>query len=220
MEDEKKEEGLGGRMQNIGGKGFVSRAFQQISRQDEEKKAEQPVKEYPSAPQKPIEIKKEINPEIKKEERTEEKKEEKIEIKKQEKAEINTEVKKAEQVSLPQGQAPAQKDIQMPFKSSALKEEFKQELSIESAVSTLYSKILYKVKPKPLSRKELSAALGQKNISGQLNQIILKLLNSSLIEHTIPSVPNHPKQQFRISKKGLAFLDILESNAKKAGQEQ
>lgn len=61
----------------------------------------------------------------------------------------------------------------------------------------------------PLSRKEISEAFGQKQVSGQLNKILSELINDKLIEDTIPENKNHPKQKFRITKRGIAFLELL-----------
>ncbi|MDR0982842.1 MAG: helix-turn-helix transcriptional regulator [Culturomica sp.] len=61
----------------------------------------------------------------------------------------------------------------------------------------------------PLSRKEISEILGQKKISGQLYKILSKLIADKLIEDTIPENKNHPKQKLRITKRGIAFLELL-----------
>ena len=89
------------------------------------------------------------------------------------------------------------------------KQELQQELQQELVSKTMYSEILDKVKESPLSRQNLSLALGQKRVSGQLNKVILKLISDRLIERTIPENPNHPAQKFRITKRGFIFLDML-----------
>jgi hypothetical protein len=63
---------------------------------------------------------------------------------------------------------------------------------------------------KPLSRKEISVLLGQKAISGQLNEVLAKLLNDKLIEWTIKDKPNSSRQKHLINQKGIAFIKILE----------
>ena len=73
----------------------------------------------------------------------------------------------------------------------------------------MYSEILRKLIEVPLSRKEISEVLGQKQVSGQLNKILSKLIEDKLIEDTIPEVKNHPKQKFRIAKRGVIFLELL-----------
>lgn len=60
-----------------------------------------------------------------------------------------------------------------------------------------------------MSRKEISEAFGQKQVSGQLNKILSKPVDDELIERTIPEIKNHPDQKFRITKRGMAFLELL-----------
>jgi hypothetical protein len=49
----------------------------------------------------------------------------------------------------------------------------------------------------PLSRQEISTALGEKKISGQLNKVISQLIADGLIEYTIPDKPNSRLQKYR-----------------------
>jgi len=84
-----------------------------------------------------------------------------------------------------------------------------QELQQESSSQTMYSDILNKIEETPLSRKEISEGLGQKQVSGQLNKILSKLVEDKLIEHTIPDNKNHPEQKFRITKRGRIFLKLV-----------
>ncbi|MDR0575256.1 MAG: putative DNA binding domain-containing protein [Tannerella sp.] len=93
-----------------------------------------------------------------------------------------------------------------------LRQELQQELQQELHNPTMYSEVLYKVIESPLSRKEISEALGQKQISGQLYKILSKLTEDKLIEDTIPDNKNHPKQKLRITKRGVIFLEALKSN--------
>lgn len=51
--------------------------------------------------------------------------------------------------------------------------------------------------------------LKQKQISGQLNKILSKLVDDELIERIIPDSINHPDQKFRVTKRGLVFLELL-----------
>jgi len=59
-----------------------------------------------------------------------------------------------------------------------------------------------------LSRKEISEAFGGKQISGQLNRVLPKLITDRLIEYSIPENKNHPDQKFRVTKRGLVFLEL------------
>jgi predicted HTH transcriptional regulator len=88
-------------------------------------------------------------------------------------------------------------------------QELQQELQQELLNRTMYSEILRKIMDAPISRKEISEELGQKQVSGQLNKIVMKLLDDKLIEHTIPDNKNHPEQRFRLTKRGMAFLELL-----------
>ncbi|MGL5785661.1 MAG: Fic family protein [Bacteroidales bacterium] len=84
----------------------------------------------------------------------------------------------------------------------------RQELQKQS----LYSEILQYLMIEAQSRQELSNALGQKKVSGQLNKVIQKLLEQRLKEQTIPDIPNHPSQKFRLTKLGVMFVELLKSN--------
>ena len=57
-----------------------------------------------------------------------------------------------------------------------------------------------------VGKAEISLALGQKEVSGQLNKIIRELLAENRIEYTIPEKPNSPQQKYRLSDKGRAWL--------------
>jgi len=59
----------------------------------------------------------------------------------------------------------------------------------------------------PLGKAELSAGLGQKEVSGQLNKVVRVLLADQAIEYTIPDKPNSRMQRYRLTTKGRAWLD-------------
>jgi hypothetical protein len=61
-----------------------------------------------------------------------------------------------------------------------------------------------------LSKKEISTLLGQKAISGQLNEVIGKLLNDKLIEWAIKDKPNSSRQKHLINQRGIVFIQLLE----------
>ena len=84
-----------------------------------------------------------------------------------------------------------------------------QDLGQELANPTKYSETLQKLITISLSRKEISEAFGEKRVSGQLNRVLPKLIKDRLIEYTIPKVKNHPDQKFRITKRGMIFLELL-----------
>ena len=90
-------------------------------------------------------------------------------------------------------------------------EGVQQELQQELQKSTLYSEVLRCLVQAPLSRQDISIALGQKKISGQLNKVVQKLIVDRLIERTIPDKPNHPSQKFKLTERGQVFLSLLGS---------
>ncbi|MGL4331855.1 MAG: ATP-binding protein [Bacteroidales bacterium] len=93
-----------------------------------------------------------------------------------------------------------------------LQQELRQELQQELQKQSLYSEVLQYLMVEALSRQEISNALGQKKVSGQLNKVIQKLLEQRLVERTIPDTPNHPSQKFRLTKRGVMFLELLKPN--------
>jgi ATP-dependent DNA helicase RecG len=64
----------------------------------------------------------------------------------------------------------------------------------------------------PLAKSELSARLGQKEVSGRLNQLIRVLLADQTIELTIPDKPNSRLQKYRLTGKGQAILAASRDN--------
>jgi len=99
---------------------------------------------------------------------------------------------------------------QNPFKPNFNKQELQQELKQESLFTLIISKLL----DAPKSRKEISIELGQKAISGRLNEVLTKLLQCRLIEWTIKDKPNSPKQKFKLTKRGLAFYVLVKNGGK------
>nr|WP_262509963.1 RNA-binding domain-containing protein [Dysgonomonas alginatilytica] len=98
------------------------------------------------------------------------------------------------------------------FQVQFIKKEFIKQQELQN--KSLYAEILLILTNKTLSRKELSVELGQKQVSGQLNKIITKLIDDKLIEHTIPNNINHPSQKFQITKRGNTFLKIIDQEKK------
>lgn len=58
----------------------------------------------------------------------------------------------------------------------------------------------------PMGKRKISIALGQKEISGQLNKVIRTLLVTGQIELTIPHKPNSRLQQYRLTQAGQQWL--------------
>ncbi len=100
--------------------------------------------------------------------------------------------------------------VKLNYVTKQEQQELGQELGQESANPTKYSEILQKLNVNSLSRKEISDTFGEKQISGSLNRTLTKLIDDKLIEYTIPEKKNHPEQKFKLTKRGIVFLDLLE----------
>ena len=71
---------------------------------------------------------------------------------------------------------------------------------------SLEGRILALLEEDSLSVSLLSKRLGQKRVSGQLKIVLKKLLSDSLIEFTIPDKPNSRLQKYRLTEKGVEYL--------------
>ncbi len=72
----------------------------------------------------------------------------------------------------------------------------------ESQPESLKTRVLAELANGPLSKAKLSAKLGQKAISGRLNQIVRRLLAAKRIEYTIPEKPGSRLQKYRLTVRG------------------
>ena len=86
----------------------------------------------------------------------------------------------------------------------------------ESQPESLEIRVLRHLTASPLSKAELSARLGQKEISGQLNKVIRVLLGDQTIEYTLPDKPNSRLQKYRLTAKGNALLATIAQNGSQA----
>ena len=66
--------------------------------------------------------------------------------------------------------------------------------------------ILIACASRPLSSAEISAALGHKQLSGNLRQALPRLRKAELLEFTIPDKPNSRLQKYRLSSKGHELI--------------
>jgi ATP-dependent DNA helicase RecG len=89
------------------------------------------------------------------------------------------------------------------------RQELGQEFGQERKEKTMFTFILIHLQQESLSRSELANALGLKTISGHLNRTIAKLKEHGLIKFTIPNKPNHPDQKFRITERGIVFIELV-----------
>lgn len=91
-----------------------------------------------------------------------------------------------------------------------LRQELGQELGQEQKERTLFSLILKQLQIQPQSRNDLKEVFGLKKVSGYLNRTLTKLQFHNLIAQTIPDNPNHPGQKFRITERGIIFINLIE----------
>ncbi len=111
----------------------------------------------------------------------------------------------------------AWKEPGIAFRVSFVKSNYKQQLELQQELQqeSLYSKVLQIAASKTSSAKDIAMVLGQKNISGQLYQVINKLREDQLIAWTIPDKPKSFKQQYKITTRGHVFLRILKNKKTK-----
>ena len=84
----------------------------------------------------------------------------------------------------------------------------------ESRPESLNILVVRRLSQAPLSKAELSASLGHKEISGQLNKIIRELLQNKIIEYTIPDKPQSRLQKYRLTAKGRRILARVQGDKK------
>jgi len=71
-----------------------------------------------------------------------------------------------------------------------------------SAAGALAEKVVALLAEGPRSRSELSRAIGQRRVSGQLNVVLKALLQRKVIEYTIPEKPGSRLQKYRLVRSG------------------
>ena len=76
----------------------------------------------------------------------------------------------------------------------------------ESQPESMEYRVLSLLAAAPLSKSAISKGLGQKEISGYLNQTIRVLLNDQTVEYTMPDKPSSRLQRYRLTAKGLLLL--------------
>jgi ATP-dependent DNA helicase RecG len=62
----------------------------------------------------------------------------------------------------------------------------------------------------PMSKSTLSAALGQKDVSGHLNQLMRRLVADQWVAYTIPDKPQSRLQKYRLTAEGRVRLATLQ----------
>jgi ATP-dependent DNA helicase RecG len=71
----------------------------------------------------------------------------------------------------------------------------------ESRPESMEAVVLDLLKKVPLSKNEISQALGHKHISGALKKILISLLKQGKIAYTIPNKPNSRLQKYKLADK-------------------
>ncbi len=73
-----------------------------------------------------------------------------------------------------------------------------------SQLESLRTRVLGALVGGPLSKAELSDRLGQKQASGQLHEVVRRLVADRLIEYTVPDKPHSRLQKYRLTETGRA----------------
>ncbi len=76
----------------------------------------------------------------------------------------------------------------------------------ESQPESLELRVLRVLRDSERGKAEVSAQIGQKEVSGQLNKIMRELLANGAIAYTIPDKPNSRLQKYRLTEQGRAVL--------------
>lgn len=84
--------------------------------------------------------------------------------------------------------------------------ESRPESQPESRPESMELRVLSALEAGPLSKAEISAQLGHKEVSGRLNQVIRLLLADQTVEYTIPDKPVSRMQRYQLTDKGKAHL--------------
>ncbi|MGB7511596.1 MAG: transcriptional regulator [Pelodictyon phaeoclathratiforme] len=76
----------------------------------------------------------------------------------------------------------------------------------ESGPESIFKRVIKELLIGARSKSELATALGQKSVSGKLNERIREMLADGLIAQTIPDKPTSRLQKYRLTEKGRNFL--------------
>jgi ATP-dependent DNA helicase RecG len=63
-----------------------------------------------------------------------------------------------------------------------------------------------------MSKSALSSVLGQKDVSGHLNQLMRKLVADQWVAYTIPDKPQSRLQKYRLTAEGSVRVATLQQN--------
>jgi len=77
---------------------------------------------------------------------------------------------------------------------------------LKSRKVPLRDKVVFLLSEGQLSKSEISTEIGQKQVSGQLHNIMRTLLDEEIIAYTIPDKPKSRLQKYRLTQKGEVWL--------------
>ncbi len=89
-------------------------------------------------------------------------------------------------------------------KAGAQPESQPESISLEARVLALLASA------GPMSKSALSGALGQKEVSGHLNQLMRRLVAEQWVAYTIPNKPQSRLQKYRLTAEGRVQLATLQ----------
>lgn len=94
-----------------------------------------------------------------------------------------------------------------------LQVESKVESRVES-VGALEDRIVASVRSGPLSKSEIAVAVGKQTVDGQLHSAVRQMLQTGLIEYTLPDRPNSRLQKYRLTEAGRRMLPAVTQSTK------
>ena len=83
----------------------------------------------------------------------------------------------------------------------------KVKAQVEVQVAQVDLEILAACALNPLSSAEIAAALGHKQLSGNLRKALPRLRDAQLLEYTIPDKPNSSLQKYRLTAKEQGVIN-------------
>ena len=76
-----------------------------------------------------------------------------------------------------------------------------------SGDGSLDQRVLALLVDSPMSKSAIARGLGHRSVSGGLNRVVRRLRHHGLVEYTLPEKPNSSRQQYRITPRGLLWLE-------------